>query len=270
MSFSPVPIWKEAPFLRLIIPFIAGILLQWNYQFSGITASFGTIGSLLLLLLFSLKTITSQFKKYWVYGFLLNCLLFFAGLAITFLKDGLTSSIGLTRLYADSSIVIAKLEEPLSEKAKSFKSLGSVKRLQKKDSLYAVKGNIIIYFQKDGLLSSNATRKRRLEYGSLIIFRKPLQPIKNSGNPGCFDYRRYCAFQQIYYQVYLKPDEYKILPAEDPSIFKRLLFKCRKNIVTLLQNYIPGKKNRGSQKHFLSAIRTISIKILCDHTATPA
>ena len=67
-----------------------------------------------------------------------------------------------------------------------------------------VKGSIIIYFQKDSSLSS-------IGYGSQIVFKKSLQLIKNAGNPGSFDYQRYCAFNNIYFQVYLKSKDFVIV-----------------------------------------------------------
>ena len=43
----------------------------------------------------------------------------------------------------------------------------------------------------------------QLDYGSQLVISKPLQEIKNSGNPGGFDYKRYSLFQGITHQVYL-------------------------------------------------------------------
>ena len=46
----------------------------------------------------------------------------------------------------------------------------------------------------------------QLKYGDKILINKKLQEIKNSGNPGAFNYQRYSAFQQIFHNVFLKKD----------------------------------------------------------------
>ncbi len=238
MPFSPIPVWKEAPFIRLLIPFIAGILIQWYFNWPWHIGCYGGIVTLLFLSSFSIKDISSRFRGYWIYGILLNSLIFFAGLSITFFKDGSNTPFWITRVYTDSATVIARLYEPLSQKPKSFKALASVEMIQSGDSLLKVEGNIIVYFQKDSVMPD-------LFYGSKIIFRKSLQPIKNTGNPGSFDYKRYCAFQQIYYRVYLRSGEYKILPAKKENSFKHFLFETRNRIIGILRLYIPGSKEAG-------------------------
>lgn len=244
MQFYSVPVWKEAPFLRLLIPFACGILVQRYLTFSGTICYLGTIISCCLLLLFSFKKITSQFKRYWISGVLLNCFFLFAGLMFTFSKDGKNNPNAIAAHYVDSSIVIVKLEEPLSQKPNSYKSLASVQAIQTKDSLFSPNGKIIIYFQKDSSVSIS-TGRQSLAYGSRICFNKNLQPIKNTGNPGSFDYQQYCAFQDIYYQVYLKSGDYQILPTKHRNKFRQLLFDTRAYILNILRNYIPGTRESG-------------------------
>lgn len=244
MTFSPPPLWKEAPFIRILIPFITGILVQWYFKLPVFISCYGAAITFFFLLLFPLKNISSQYRGYWIYGILMNCLLLFAGSIVTFIKDGSNHPSWITRFYTGSSTVVATLNEPLSEKPKSFKASASVLMIETKNSLFNVKGNVIIYFQKDSLVSD-------LQYGSTVVFKKSLQEIKNSGNPGSFDYQRYCAFQQIYYQVYLKSDEYKILPARNDRSFKRFLFDIRKKIIGILRHYIPGEKESGLSEALL-------------------
>jgi competence protein ComEC len=78
----------------------------------------------------------------------------------------------------------------------------------------------------------------------LLLF-KALQPVKNTGNPGCFDYQRYCTFQGISYKVYLKPGEYGTLKIENANLFRKYLFSIRAQIVGVLKKYIPGEKEAG-------------------------
>ena len=98
----------------------------------------------------------------------------------------------------ENNTLLVTLEEPLVEKTKSFKADASVKYLSENGKFIPVKGKIIIYFKKDSLLPA-------LGYGSQIIFKKTLQEIKNSGNPGGFDYKRYSCFRVLHTRFTLKP-----------------------------------------------------------------
>lgn len=57
-------------------------------------------------------------------------------------------------------------------------------------------GKIIIYFEKD------SANELSLKYGDKILISKKLQEIRNSGNPGAFNYQRYSAFRQIFHNVF--------------------------------------------------------------------
>ena len=133
--------------------------------------------------------------------------------------------------------MIAVLDEMPVEKTKSFKANARLTHLVSGDSLLPVKGNIIIYFKKDTAL--------QLTYGSQLIFSKDLQEIKNSGNPGGFDYKRYSLFQGITHQVYLKPGEYELIPGTQKNEFRQFLYNTREKILDILRLYIKGNKEQG-------------------------
>ena len=237
MPFQPY-IWKEAPFLRLIIPLIFGIIIQWNLNIlssiSWILLSTAFIGFVSL----SFSNISFLFKWNRLNGVFLYLLLFTLGMLLSFYKNTAHNGEWIGNYYKPGNPLLLKLEEPLSEKDKSFKATASVKTLSDSNESRKVKGNIILYFQKDSLASS-------LDYGSQIIINKNLQPIKSSNNPGTFNYERYAAFQDIYYQVYLKPGEYVVLNETDKNLFTNFIFKIRKKIVAIISKYVPGEKESG-------------------------
>jgi competence protein ComEC len=133
--------------------------------------------------------------------------------------------------------MIAVLDEMPVEKIKSFKANARITHLVSGNTLLPVKGNIIIYFKKDTALP--------LIYGSQIIFSKELQEIKNSGNPGGFDYKRYSLFQGITHQVYLKPGEYELIAGTQKNEFRQFLYNTREKILNILRKYIKGNKEQG-------------------------
>jgi competence protein ComEC len=134
--------------------------------------------------------------------------------------------------------VLVTIEEPLSEKNQSYKTIASVQAVLFDHSINKASGKIILYFQKDSSV-------QHLHYGKQLLLFKALQPVKNTGNPGCFDYQRYCTFQGISYQVYLKQGEYVTLKIENENLFRKYLFSTREKIVGLIKKYIPGTKEAG-------------------------
>ncbi|MBS1933377.1 MAG: ComEC family competence protein, partial [Bacteroidetes bacterium] len=238
MYLRPVPIWKDAPFLRLIIPLIAGIIAQY-YLHLPVFISYSFIAaSILSLLIFQRIKTFAQFKWYWLNGILLNALLFCIGALLTYHKDISYHNNWINNYYKDGNTVIATLQEPLSEKEKSYKAIALADKIISGNSIIPVQGSILIYFRKDKSLP-------KLDYGSQIVFSRSLTAIKNSGNPGAFDYKQYCAFQGIYHQVFLKKGEFVILPEKNENIIKRFLFSAQQKTVNIFQRFIPGNKERG-------------------------
>ena len=231
-------LWKQAPFLRLVIPFIAGIILQW-YAASPVQLAWIIFFTVIAgLIVFNFRIHFLQYKLGWVNGLFVNALLLATGLLMAYYKDIPHQQEWLNHYYRDKDIITATLEEPPAEKAGSFKASASVQQLVRGDRLQQVKGHILIYFKKDSLL-------KQPDDGSQIIFSKSLQPIKNSGNPGSFNYERYSAFQGIYQQVFLQPGEYILLPGKNKNRLKHFLFMARKKILHTITTYIPGEKEAG-------------------------
>src|SRR5688500_15327475 len=229
---------KKAPFTRLLLPLIAGIISQWQLQLTlKIWIPVFSISLLLLLTLFLLPPF-EKFLYTSVNGFFIAIIFFSLGAGLAWKKDIRHNKYWLGNLYKETNALMVRLEEPLSEKIKSYKAIASVQTMADNPEIFPVKGKIIIYFQKDSSLP-------QLNYGSRLIFIKPLQAIKNSGNPAGFNYKRYCLFQDISHQVYLRPGEFELLPDKTGSWFKNFLFSTRENILKILQKNIQGEKEQG-------------------------
>lgn len=229
--------WKKTPFLRLLLAMIAGILFQWNLQ-TGINAwliFFFT--AFIALPAFFFLPFFRRFRLASVNGIVSSILFFSAGGIITSQKDIRNNSQWLGNFYTGQESVIVSANEPPVEKTRSVKVNATVHYLVKEKEAMAVTGKIILYFKKDSAL--------QLDYGSQVIFKKTLQEIKNSGNPGGFDYQRYSIFQGITHQVYLKPGEYEILRDKKESRLKKFIFTFREKILGILRGNIKGDKELG-------------------------
>lgn len=240
--------WKRMPFVRLIIPFTAGIIIQWIFPFSFIIllalAGFAT----LIMFIFSRLPFAKKYLYRWIPGISINLLFIAAGALIIYNKDIRHNQNWIGNYNTDSVAVLATLQEPLVEKAKSYKAEASVEAININGKWKDVKSNVLIYFSKDSSLPD-------LRYGSQVLFYKPLQLIKNSGNPGSFNYKQYNAFQDIYHQVFLKTSEYIIAQTTDENAFKSWLFNVRSAVIQKLQQYIKGDREAGVAEALLIGYR---------------
>ena len=231
-----IPVWKTAPFVRLLLPFIAGILLQWYLQFSFwliviVISSFSISWALFRLFPLSIK-----YKWGPLQGLLLTAVMLGFGLFITRQND-IRHHIGwYGKYYQDSDCLVVRINEPLTEKTKSFKAEGYVESIIRGDKVIPCKGKLLLYFSKDSLTAP-------LHYGDRILVNKDLQPIKNSGNPGAFNYQQYAAFQQIFHQVFLKEKDWVALDGKDINKFKQFIFTTRSAILAALQKNMPAGKD---------------------------
>ncbi len=226
-----IPLWKTAPIIRLLIPLIAGILLEWKLLFDIASILYCLVLVALLLFLFYFLPLSIQFIWMPVRGILINLLFLVVGALVCWQKDIRHHPSWYGHFYQPQDFVVARILEPLVEKPKSYKSVAMVEALVRQDTVLPCKGQIIISFNKDSLLPP-------LQYGDQIIFHKPLQGIKNSGNPGAFDYKQYAAFQQNFQQVFLKATDWELLPQKQVNHFQQFIYEARTTIVKTLRTYI--------------------------------
>ncbi|MEP6596385.1 MAG: ComEC/Rec2 family competence protein, partial [Ginsengibacter sp.] len=237
---SPIwfPIWKKAPFLRLLLPLIAGILLQWYFQYEWIQIIFAGCGFTLAFILFQLLPLSLRFKLQVLQGVILNLILIVVGLILTYQKDIRHQQDWFGNLYHDSGYLAVTINEPLLEKTKSYKAESIVNSVIENDSAKSCKGKLLLYFEKDTAVSN-------LKYGDKILISKKLQLIKNSGNPGAFNYQRYSAFQQIFHQIYLKKSDWILLGEKNVNAFNQFMYTTRDYILKILQKNIKGEHELG-------------------------
>jgi competence protein ComEC len=230
--------WNKVPFVRLLVALITGILLQWQFQLP-ITFLVSTIlviaGLIVIYFFISLKT---KYRTGFTNGIMTNVLIAFLGGLLVWLHDIRNNDRWIGHNYDNSGFVVVTLEEPLVEKTNSYKALARVDGVINANVVKKQKGKIILYFKKD-------TSLRHLDYGSQIIINKPLQEIRNAGNPGSFDYARYSLFQGITHQVFLTNDDFDVPDLQNKDWFADFIFRSRKWVVTTLQSYIKGEKEQA-------------------------
>ena len=240
--------WRPIPFIRLLIPLTAGILIAFYLDLSlKILYPAAVIAGITLLIIRFLPS-SVKFTIRWLNGVCFNLLFFCLGATLVYFQQTEHDKTWIGHYLSGNQPVIVTLQEPLVEKVNSYKALAKAEAILVNDEWKNVKGNILIYCKKD-------SSPPPLVYGSRLIIQKKLQPITNSGNPGGFDYKRYCAFQDIHYQVYLQPKDYKLSDQIHTNAFTGLLITMRNNVLAILRKFIPGEKETGVAEALLIGYR---------------
>ena len=214
----------SAPFVRLLVPFIAGIVLgdsfppeqKWFYLGAALFFS--------LLLPFFIKV---SFKKESLFGIFLYPALLFLGIYIT------------TDLkYHPQPLIkgdyFAVIDEFPVEKEKSFRAV---------IRLTEPKIKVLAYFDKSVPLSN-------VEPGTVMWFRGQPELLRKTGNPYEFDYQTYAIRNGIGHRIYLKENSIYFLQKEkNPNLLEWSLI-IRDRLLKILEK--SGMK--GEVLHLVSAI----------------
>lgn len=233
---NPIPLWKVAPFTRLIIPFIIGILAGWYFKPAPWIIVSGNLFFLLAWFLFKFFELSSRFKLHFVQGLIVSGLVMGFGCLLTWQKDIRNNNTWFGKYYHDSDYLVVKINEPMIEKAKSYKADGVIEAIIQGDTIIRCEGKILLYFSRDSSMFP-------LKYGDVIVIQKPLQKIKNSGNPGAFNYERYAGFQSIFHNVFLKDKDWVPTGTRHINRMQRFIFTARDNILKILRGSVTSGKD---------------------------
>ncbi len=240
-----IPVWKKAPFIRIIITWIAGILFQYYFHFSQNYIIFLSLVFSIFFFGFYFLPVHLRYTYRFCQSVFLMATIFCVALWVTRNEDARNQYGHFSHSYKKGDKLLISVEEPLTEKEKTFKAECSIIGIVRADSILKASGKTILYFSKknSGTLPS---------YGSSVLISKTLQPIKASGNPGEFDYSRYLSFQNIYHNCFLTSGDYVILKSVHVSRWKAFIFDLRASTLSVLKKYLsPDEKIIGISEALL-------------------
>ena len=221
---------NHIPLLRLVLPFIGGILVTVYLKPSFFFIVIGFIvGVVLFCFLQLVKNINTNFKLRWVPGVLIYINISLAGAALTCLKFENTAEHGKLLTQEINQLLIGQVIEPIQAKTKSIKAIVKIKGIKTKNSWITAKSIVIIYLQKDSL-------SENLEIGDMICFAPKLKDVAPPKNPNEFDFRAYLSYHSIHQQAYLKSNQWKLLKTPQYSNLFKLANTSRKKLIKILKD----------------------------------
>lgn len=242
------PVWKQVPFLRLLLPLIAGMILSYFFQIPIWFIILLTTASILIFTFYSFLSSSLKYAMRWLSGLAISVFFICIGYYDYHSNDVQHQKDWIGNNISADSIFYITIQEPLTEKTKSYKTMAAANFVFINHEWEKTKGNIIVYFKKEN-------GKPNVAYGATLIIRKSLQPITNSGNPGAFNYKQYCSFQHIYAQVFLDEHDYTILPEKEISFLQASIFSAQSNVLSVLKENIKDADAAGIAEALLIGYR---------------
>lgn len=218
------------PMARILLPFMAGILLAPVFNFNWTICVLIPLVLLLFMIfwLFALKRFRN-YKRRWVSGFIITVLFFNLGMIGDWAHIPVNSKNHYSKI-SDGTAYLIEINSSFSETPKTYKSTGRIEAVfDSKDSIWKpTKGNLLLYFQKQEGFSLN--------YGNKIISTSKLIPIQAPQNPYAFDYSNYMSLKGIYDQSFIKEHEWLPIESEHAFDLQSVAINLRIKLLSILNN----------------------------------
>ena len=189
------------------------------------------------LCVYSLLALKLRYRLALFSGLLIHIVFFCLGAVLLWRHDVRQQKNWLGSMSDPPSYITVRLEEIPLQKTRSWKAVARVECSSSGTEWQPVNGMLLLYFAQQPVPS--------LSCGSRIVVRKALQPVPDLHNPGGFNFQRYCLFQGITHQVYLKQHEFAVVREKHKASLQSLVLEAQDRIIHLLRTYIIGSKEQG-------------------------
>ncbi len=227
--------WKKTPFLKIVLPTISGVIIQWYLNPPILCWMLCVLIAAVISLLYTFSSLFSKFRLAYISGICAAAAFASLGGWITREKN-ITQDVHWFGNYLNNSDqkIIATLAEPISEKPKSFKVLVNVNYIAEGQTMIRCKGKMIVYVVKDNCI---------LRYGNHIAFTK--RPVEIKNFTADFNYRQFCLFRGITHQAFLKTEDYKIIFSQERKALWPFIYASNVKVLSIIKKYIKGTRETG-------------------------
>ena len=220
--------WNKIPLFRLLIPLLFGIISAVSYDFNSMKIMGVTLFLFLsVLIIFFFKNYFTAYSRRWVFGIVINLLIFSFGILITEQSKPSNLLLHFNEFKSDASIVI--LKEDVIEKEKSVKCEVEVIAVKSGSKWENTEGKAIVYLAIDSV-------SELLTYGDKIIINGKWKSIENPSNPAQFNYKNYLYNSGITAQQYSKGDAWKYINSQADFSIMKFAFVYQKKLLKVLEN----------------------------------
>jgi competence protein ComEC len=211
------------PFVRLVLPLIAGMLVQHHLSPGWRVTLVMTAILLIALILYERLPLRLQYSCQRVRGLALQTLFMAAGAFLLFVDQSARPHFGQQK-----HTYIAEVLDIPEEKARSWQSTLKIRSILNDTAWSRSGARLVAYCEKNDTVAPFSP-------GDIILASSHINPINNYGNPGEFDYQTYMATHRLYHQTYLPASDWKKLrgiPARSPVSYSN---RIRRNFLNKIE-----------------------------------
>ena len=222
---------SHVPLVKILLPFIAGILV-----FNTLTVSFYTLSiiSISLFVLFLFSHLSNSHPYVAKLNFILSVLLIFT-LGGWWISS--TKKINTKNYFSNYDAKFTKgiILNPIEEKENTYKTVLNISQIiDSNGNKHYTNGKLLAYIKKDSNFNT-------LEIGDEILFTLNATPIAPPKNPAQFDYANYLSYKSIYYQTYIPLGGWVLNQKHKAYFILRISDNIGNYVQNILRKYIPGK-----------------------------
>ncbi|WP_183558157.1 ComEC/Rec2 family competence protein [Mucilaginibacter sp. SP1R1] len=215
----------EIPVVVLLIPWLLGIAVGINLNpaiyIAVLFACFIGLSAVFIILNLNYKVL-ALYKHRWIGGVLINSILLIGGCISVINYNELNNPHHFTKQPAQYLSVRINNEPQLKNGLLRFTA--SAQQSINHSQTAAVNGTLLITL-KDSMAIN------RLQYGDELLVPATCTPIDPPFNPAEFNYKKYLAHQNIYYQLFLYPGQYRVLRHNTGNPLIAYALKLRQQMV---------------------------------------
>lgn len=218
----------EIPVVILLIPFLLGLAVGMQLM-SAAYLPVLAIAFVCLALVFVVLNLSYQrlviYKARWIGGLLMGAILFSAGWISVISYNELNNSHHFSKTQAQYLAVSINNEPQFKNGLVRFTATirQSINNRQTADA----NGTLLLTLKDSDAIA--------LQYGDELLIPASYTPVDPPFNPAEFNYKKYLAHQNIYYQVFLFPGQYKLLKHDTGNPFIAYALKLRQQMVVLFK-----------------------------------
>lgn len=235
----PVKInWHEVPFLRILLPFSIGILVQERGL--GVFAPINVLAGSAILMIIPmvwLSFIRIPHRWRWVFGLSFSIFWICSGALLHSASDQSKSKLHYSKYSEPVGFIghvagLSLRQEKLRLEVRISEIIDSSSEQQQAiGKLY-----LFIPIPKNDLPP---------DLGDLVLFRGLLRAVEAPKNPFAFDYKTYLRRRNIHFQVFSDSGQWMVLKPEDGFPLKRTLNQYREKLLDILAKHLPEEDAYG-------------------------
>jgi len=214
--------FNHYPLVRLIFPLLIGIVIAFQTNSSHHIPLYVFLFFLIAFIFFIFFQKKFSYSFRWAGGVLINILFVLFGYEIALQKNVQNNPEFFGHYISNNQYAIANVISNCENKQNAYKFVVQIEKTNNLKWLNTF-GKALIYLKKEGCHDIP-------QVGDKIIIKTNFNEISPPQNPHEFDFKKYLALNNIYYQSFVKSSEYSILAHDQGNFLLTYSIRLQKKI----------------------------------------